>query len=252
MSKSLIEWVPLGPRLLKARFNSKYTKLTVIVCYAPTEEADEEKKDMFYEQLQAATEEVPTHDMLLIIGDFNARTGNVNVGRESVIGRHGLGSHLMNDNGERMCNFCESNRLVVGSTLFQHRDIYKITWISPDGNTLAQLDHILINSKWRSSLCDVRVYRGAECGSDHNLVVSEIKLKLRKTRKGQLRGRRIDSFKLRDHSMKEKFKVELKNRFQNLSNEPNQDITIEMFNKTVCETGENILGFKKKKKRGMD
>ena len=98
VNKSLIEWLPLGPGLLKARFNSKYIKTTVIVCYAPTEEADEVKKDLFYEQLQAATEEVPAHDMLLLIGDFNARTGNVKVGRESVIGRHGLRSHLTNDN----------------------------------------------------------------------------------------------------------------------------------------------------------
>ena len=46
-----IEWKPSGPRLLKARFNSKYTKLTVIVCYAPTEDAEEADKDAFYDQL---------------------------------------------------------------------------------------------------------------------------------------------------------------------------------------------------------
>ena len=33
-----------------------------------------------------------------------------------------------------------------------------------------------------------------------------------------------------------------------MTNEPNQEITIEMFNKAVCETGEKILGFKKRKK----
>ena len=45
--RTLIEWKPAGPRLLKARFNSKYTKLTVIVCYAPTEDADEAEKYTF-------------------------------------------------------------------------------------------------------------------------------------------------------------------------------------------------------------
>ena len=49
--------------MLKAKSNSKHTKLTVIFWYAPTEEADEEKKDVFYKQLQAATQDVPTHDM---------------------------------------------------------------------------------------------------------------------------------------------------------------------------------------------
>ena len=48
--RTLIEWKPSGPRLLKARFNSKYTKytkLTVIVCYAPTEDAEEQTKMLF-------------------------------------------------------------------------------------------------------------------------------------------------------------------------------------------------------------
>jgi hypothetical protein len=52
--KALIEWKPFGPRLLKARFHSKYTKLTVLVCYAPTEDIDAEVKDTFYDQLRAA------------------------------------------------------------------------------------------------------------------------------------------------------------------------------------------------------
>ena len=46
--RTLIKWKPSGPRLLKARFNSKYTKytkLTVIVCYARTEDAGEADKD---------------------------------------------------------------------------------------------------------------------------------------------------------------------------------------------------------------
>ena len=43
--RTLIEWKPSGPRLPKARFNSKYTKLTVIVCYVPTEDAEEADKD---------------------------------------------------------------------------------------------------------------------------------------------------------------------------------------------------------------
>ena len=54
VSRALLEWKPLGPRLLRARFNGKYTKLTLLVCYAPTEEAEEEVKDRFYDQLQAA------------------------------------------------------------------------------------------------------------------------------------------------------------------------------------------------------
>ena len=40
MERTPIEWKPSGLRLLKARFNLKYTNLTVIVCYAPIEDAE--------------------------------------------------------------------------------------------------------------------------------------------------------------------------------------------------------------------
>ena len=80
---SLLEWKPYGPRLLRARFNSKFTKLSVIVCSAPTEEV----KDQFYEQLQAIVENIPAHNMLPVIGDMHARNGSNNTNRERINGK---------------------------------------------------------------------------------------------------------------------------------------------------------------------
>ena len=71
-------------------------KLTVGTCLVPTEEAGDADKDNFYEQLQAIIEKVPAHDVLLVIGDMNARTGMDNTNRERTIGREGLGTHPMN------------------------------------------------------------------------------------------------------------------------------------------------------------
>jgi len=82
--------------------------------------------------------------------------------------------------------------------LFQHRNIHKTTWTSPGGATRSQIDHILINGKWRSSLQDVRAYRGADVASDHNLLVAVVSLKLRRARRGQQRGHQFDSSKMRD------------------------------------------------------
>ena len=52
VEKTILEWTPANDRLMKIRFNSKVAKLTLITCYAPTEEAAQEEMDELYEQLE--------------------------------------------------------------------------------------------------------------------------------------------------------------------------------------------------------
>ena len=73
---------------MKVRFNSKFAKLTIIACYAPTEEAEEEEKDEFYEQLEEEIRTTPRHDVLMVIGDLNARVGEDNTGKERATWEH--------------------------------------------------------------------------------------------------------------------------------------------------------------------
>ena len=44
---SLIEWTPISERLMVARFKSRYSKVFVIQCYVPTNDAEEETKTHF-------------------------------------------------------------------------------------------------------------------------------------------------------------------------------------------------------------
>ena len=145
-AKTLLEWEPVSERLIRVRLNSRFCKLTILQCYAPTNEAEEEVKEDWYEQLQMAVSMLPQHDMLLLTGDMNAKVGTDNSNYERVMGRHGCG--VRNDNGERLADFCMSNNLVIGGTIFPHKDIHKLTWKSPDGRTINQIDHIIINGKW--------------------------------------------------------------------------------------------------------
>ena len=81
-----------------------HTNMTLIQCYAPTNDTDESITDTFYEQLQAEVRLVPRHDLLVVMGDLNAKVGNNNTNMDRVIGKYGCGT--INDNGERLVELC--------------------------------------------------------------------------------------------------------------------------------------------------
>ena len=93
--------------------------------------------------------------MIVVMGDLNAKVGNDNTNREEVIRKFGIG--VMNDNGERLCDFCRANGFIITGTIFPHKDIHKLTWRSPDGRTVNQIDHVLVNGNMRTSIFDTRI-----------------------------------------------------------------------------------------------
>jgi exonuclease III len=187
--KALIGWEAHGPRLITASFKTKKKRINmnIVQCYAPTNDSDKDAKEDFYSRLQTIIQSYSGRDITIVMGDFNAKIGRDNTGYEEVMGQQGLGE--MNENGERFADLCAANNLVIGGSVFSHRRIHKATWISPDLSTENQIDHICIAKKFRRSLQDVRVRRGADVASDHHLLVARIKLKLRKNWTGETNQR---------------------------------------------------------------
>jgi len=109
--------------------------------------------------------------MEILLGDFNAKVARDNIFKPT-IGIESLHKDS-NDNGVRILNFATSKSLVK-SAMFPHRNIHKYTWTSPDGKTRNQIDHILIDRRRQSSILDVRSFRGADCDTDHYLVVAKL------------------------------------------------------------------------------
>jgi len=141
---------------------------------APSEEKNDDSKDSFYEELQQVFYHFPKYHMKILLGDFNTKMGRQNIFKPT-IGNESL-HHDSNDNGVRLVNFATSK--VVKSTMFPHQNIHKYTWTSPDGKTYNQIDHILIDRRQHSSILDVQSFRGADCDTDHYLVVAKVRERL--------------------------------------------------------------------------
>ena len=58
------------------------------------------------------------NDMIVVMGDLNAKVGNNNTNRGEVMGKFGVG--VVNDNGERLCDFCSANGFIITGTIFPH------------------------------------------------------------------------------------------------------------------------------------
>ena len=165
--------------MTSVRFQGKPFNIRVIQAYAPTSNAKEAQVEWFYEDLQDLLELTPKKGVLFNIGDWNAKVGSQET--PGVTGKLGLG--MRNEAEQRLIEFCQENALVIANTLFQQHKRRLYTWTSPDGQYRNQIDYILCSQRWRSSIQPTKTRSGADCGSDHELLIIRLRLKLKKVGK---------------------------------------------------------------------
>ena len=115
--------------MICVHFQSKPFNITVIQAYAPTSNTEGAEVEQFYEDLQDLLELTPQKDVLLIIGNWNAKVGSQET--PGVTGKFGLG--IQNEAGQRLIEFCQENALAIANILFQQHKRRLYTWASPDG-----------------------------------------------------------------------------------------------------------------------
>ena len=160
--------------MISIHFQGKPFNITVIQVYAPITDAEEAEVEWFYDDLQDYLELTPKKDVLFIIGDWNAKARSQEI--PGTTGKCGL--RVQNEAGQRLIEFFQEYTLVTANTLFQQHKRRCYTWTSPNGQHRNQIDYILCSQRWRSSIQSAKSRPGADCGSDHELLISKFRLKL--------------------------------------------------------------------------
>ena len=72
------------------------------------------------------------------------------------------------------------------------------------------IDYILCSQRWRSSIWSAKTRPGADCGSDHELLIAKFRLKLKK------KGKTTRPFRYNLNQIPYVYTVEVTNRFKGL------------------------------------
>ena len=118
------------------------------------------------------------------------------------------------------------------------------TWTTPDGKHRNQIDYILINKRWKSTIRDVRTKPGADCGTDHELLVATMQTKLKRLKKGE----RLNAYDCKE--ITPEYRVEIRNRFEVLErDETETEAENNLWDKmkgAILETAEKYIPKKRK------
>ena len=151
---------------------------------------------------------------------------------------------MRNEAGQRLIKFWQENALVIANTLFQQHRRRLYTWTSPDGPHRNKIDYILCSQRWRSSIQSTKTRPGADCGSDHELLITKFRLKMKKV------GKTARPFRYDLNQIPYDYIVEVRNKFKDL--DLIDRVPDELWNEVsdiVQETGIKTIPMEKKCKK---
>jgi hypothetical protein len=97
--------------------------VALIQCHAPTEETEKTKIEEYYQHLSDTIRKIGKRDIIMMMGDMNAKIESNNEELQHVMEQHAM--REMNENGELFVNLCASYDLVIGGSLFIHKNVTK-------------------------------------------------------------------------------------------------------------------------------
>lgn len=239
MNRVILDYNPVSDRILTAKINTKPCRLNIVIVYAPMSASSDEEIDAFYKQLEDVVTNLPNRDITLVMSDLNAKIGltkDENHLRD-VVGKFGLGDR--NSRGEKWIQFCAENSLTVMNTCFEQHPRRLYTWVSPGDRARNQIDYIAIARRWRPCISSTKTYPGADCVSDHKLLVAEMTAKLRNCKRTIHKPQKRLS-----HRELEAFEDRVSHKFKNyrLDQKQTADISWDKFKNIITTSREKARG----------
>ena len=203
-------------RLLTLRLNTTDGPVTLVCAYAPTNCSSDEEKEKFYDELDQVVGSIPSTDQTIMLGDFNARVGADYEAWKPCLGRFGTGQ--MNQNGQRLLEFCTLHNLCITNTIFNSRPQHRTSWRHPRSKLWHQLDLIISRADIAKNFKSTRTFHSADCNTDHSLVGCTYRAKPKKFHRSKPPGnRRINFSKTSDPRLSEEFSRRIEDSLPGLS-----------------------------------
>ena len=141
--KMLLGYNPVNEWIMTIRLNGKQRNMLLFKYMHLLSQADEEEIEKFYAKLQRMIDAINNRDILIIMGDFNAKLGKGST-TSKLIGPYVLRER--NVRGDRLEEFIIENDLAVTSTFFQQPKRRLYTWTTPNGEHRNQIPWDAINN----------------------------------------------------------------------------------------------------------
>ena len=220
VDKSVMGCWCVSERNILVKLKGAPFNISILQTYAPTLDHSDEEIEAYYEELQNALKVVKSDEVLIVMGDMNAKVGK---GKDDyIVGQHGLGSR--NERGDRLVQFCVQRDLCIMNTFFKHPERRTYTWKSPGDVHRNQIDYLMIRHRFKNSVVQCKTYPGADIGSDHNPVIAKIKVKLKKMQKASKKAPKVDIAKLKAQEIQSQYFIEVTNRYSVLFTDTKEDL----------------------------
>lgn len=214
IAKCMLGYWPISDRIIMMKVKGSPFNINIVQVYAPTSDHPDEDIEQLYEKIKEALKHAKSGEVNIIMGDWNAKIGDQH--QYPITGKFGTGER--NERGTELANFCTATNLVVANTLFEHHKRKMYTWKSPGDLYRNQIDYIMINSRFRNCVKQVKTYPGADICSDHNPIVMKIKIKLKKLERKQ-QNPNLELNKLKEEQFKERYNISVANKYNALTTE---------------------------------